>query len=100
MTSCPHCADPVTLIAAIEDPAVIPKILAHLGLRNQSPTLFTGPHPRSLSNGLIPSRCRCIPVQFPNRHSPFAQFPIPLGTRDPQVLVAGWNSRLAACGDR
>ena len=33
MASCLHCGGPVTLIAAIEDPAVIAKILAYLGLR-------------------------------------------------------------------
>ena len=37
MGSCPHCGGPVTLIAAIEDPAVIAKILAHLGLPTKAP---------------------------------------------------------------
>jgi hypothetical protein len=32
MASCPHCGGPLTLIAAIYNPAVIAKILAHLGL--------------------------------------------------------------------
>jgi len=32
MASCAHCGGPVTLIATIEDPEVIAKILAHLGL--------------------------------------------------------------------
>ena len=36
LAACPQCGSPVTLIAAIEEPAVIVKILAHLGL----------PHPR------------------------------------------------------
>ena len=37
MASCPHCGGPLTLIAAIEDPAVIAKILAHLGLPTKAP---------------------------------------------------------------
>lgn len=37
MTSCPHCGGPLTLIAAIEDPAVIAKNLAHLGLHTKAP---------------------------------------------------------------
>ena len=32
MASCPYCGGPLTINAAIEDPAVIAKILAHLGL--------------------------------------------------------------------
>ncbi len=32
MAACPHCGSPLTLIAAIEEPAVIVKSLAHLGL--------------------------------------------------------------------
>ncbi len=37
ITTCPQCGDPLTLIAAIEDPAVIVKILAHLGLPTRAP---------------------------------------------------------------
>jgi hypothetical protein len=37
MTACSHCGGPVTLIATIEDPAVIAKILAHLGLPTKAP---------------------------------------------------------------
>lgn len=37
MTACSHCGGPVTLIATIEDPAVIVKILAHLGLPTKAP---------------------------------------------------------------
>lgn len=36
LTSCPHCGAPLTLIAAIEDPAVIAKNLAHLGLHTKA----------------------------------------------------------------
>ncbi len=32
ITTCPQCGGELTLIAAIEDPAVIRKILTHLGL--------------------------------------------------------------------
>ncbi|MDH5699809.1 MAG: transposase [Nitrospirota bacterium] len=37
MTTCSSCGGPVTLIAAIEDPAVIVKILAHVGLPTRAP---------------------------------------------------------------
>ncbi len=32
MAACPHCGGPLTIIATLEDPAVMAKILAHLGL--------------------------------------------------------------------
>jgi hypothetical protein len=31
ITTCPQCGGPLTILAAIEDPAVIGKILSHLG---------------------------------------------------------------------
>ncbi len=37
MGHCLHCGGPLTLIAAIDDPAVIAKILAHLGLPTKAP---------------------------------------------------------------
>jgi hypothetical protein len=37
MATCPQCAGPLTLIAAIEDQAVIVKILAYLGLPTRAP---------------------------------------------------------------
>jgi hypothetical protein len=37
LTTCPQCSGALTLIAAIEDPAVIVKILAHLGLPTRAP---------------------------------------------------------------
>ena len=37
LTSCPQCSGPFTLIAAIDDPAVVAKILAHLGLPTRAP---------------------------------------------------------------
>ncbi len=37
ITTGPQCGGPLTLIAAIEDPAVIVKILAHLGLPTRAP---------------------------------------------------------------
>ena len=37
MASCPYCGGPLTIIAAIEDPAVIAKILTHLGLPTRVP---------------------------------------------------------------
>ena len=37
LTTCPQCGGELTLIAAIEDPAVIRKILTHLGLPTRAP---------------------------------------------------------------
>jgi len=37
IAACPQCGGPLTLITAIEDPAVIAKILAHLGLPTRAP---------------------------------------------------------------
>ncbi len=37
LTTCPQCGGPLTILAAIEDPAVIVKILAHLGLPTRAP---------------------------------------------------------------
>ena len=37
LATCPQCGGPVTLIAAIEDPAVIVKILSHLDLPTRAP---------------------------------------------------------------
>ena len=34
---CPHCGGSMKIIAAIEEPSVIPKILAHLGLPTRAP---------------------------------------------------------------
>ena len=37
LNTCPQCGGPLTLLAAIEDPAVIIKILTHLGLPTRAP---------------------------------------------------------------
>ncbi len=37
ITTCPQCGGPLTILAAIEDPTVIVKILAHLGLPTRAP---------------------------------------------------------------
>ena len=37
MTTCSQCGGTLTLLAAIEDPAVIIKILSHLGLPTRAP---------------------------------------------------------------
>ena len=37
MTACSKCGGPLTIIAAIVDPPVITKILAHLGLPQRAP---------------------------------------------------------------
>ena len=36
-TTCPQCGGPLTILAAIEEPAVIGKILSHLGLPARAP---------------------------------------------------------------
>jgi hypothetical protein len=37
ITTCPQCGGPLTILAAIEDPAVIGKILSYLGLPTRAP---------------------------------------------------------------
>ena len=37
ITTCPQCGGDLTLLAAIEDPTVIAKILTHLGLPTRAP---------------------------------------------------------------
>ena len=37
ITTCPQCGGTLTLLAAIEDPTVISKILTHLGLPSRAP---------------------------------------------------------------
>ena len=37
MTTCPQCGGPLSILAAIEDPSVILKILSHLGLPTRAP---------------------------------------------------------------
>ena len=37
LTTCPQCGGPLTILAAIEDPSVIIKILSHLGLPTRAP---------------------------------------------------------------
>ncbi len=37
LTTCPQCGGPLTLLAAIDDPAVIIKILSHLGVPTRAP---------------------------------------------------------------
>ncbi len=37
ITTCPQCGGPLTILAAIEDPPVIGKILSHLGLPTRAP---------------------------------------------------------------
>ncbi len=37
LTTCPQCGGALTILAAIEDPAVIIKILTHLGLPSRAP---------------------------------------------------------------
>jgi len=37
ITACPQCGSPLSVLTAIEDPAVIAKILSHLGLPTRAP---------------------------------------------------------------
>ena len=37
MAACPQCGSPLTLIAAIKEPPVMGKMLAHLGLPTRAP---------------------------------------------------------------
>jgi hypothetical protein len=37
LTTCPPCGGPLTILAAIEDPSVIIKILSHLGWPTRAP---------------------------------------------------------------
>ena len=37
LTTCPQCGGPLAILAAIEDPSVIVKILSHLGLPTRAP---------------------------------------------------------------
>jgi hypothetical protein len=37
LTTCSQCGGPLTILAAIEDPSVIVKILSHLGLPTRAP---------------------------------------------------------------
>ncbi len=37
LTTCPQCGDALTILAALEDPSLIGKILAHLGLPTRAP---------------------------------------------------------------
>ena len=52
---CPHCGGPLKIIAAIEHPSVIAKILTHLGLPARAPPDRSRGH-RLIPNGLIPAR--------------------------------------------
>ncbi len=49
---CPQCGGDLKIIAAIEDPAVIVRILTHLRLRCARATAFTGAPARPVSGGL------------------------------------------------
>ena len=69
---CPQCGSTLKIIAAIEHPPVIAKILTHLGLSARAPP---GHRPvtraaiRSIPNGLIPNRypiqCGSAPISAP-----------------------------------
>jgi hypothetical protein len=52
MEQCPQCGGPLKIIAAIEDPTVMAKILAHLGLSIRAPPRATFAVIRSTPKGL------------------------------------------------
>ena len=56
---CPRCGGRLQIIAAIEDPPVIAKILTHLHLPARAPPAITGAGSRSVPSGLI---AHCSPV--------------------------------------
>ena len=49
---CPNCGGALKIIAAIEDPPVIIKILSHLGLSTRAPPPCASSSGRSISNDL------------------------------------------------
>ena len=77
MAACPQCGGPLTLIAAIEGPTVIVKILAHLSLPTRAPPRAPARLDEFLQTASSPPW-----LPLPNRHSPFAQFPIPHATME------------------
>jgi hypothetical protein len=50
---CPKCQGKIRIIAAIEDPKVIKKILDHMGLPSMSPSLYPARGPPSSDQGDI-----------------------------------------------
>jgi hypothetical protein len=52
ITTCPQCGGPLTILAAIEDPSMIIKILSYLGLPIRAPTRGSWP---ALTNACRPS---------------------------------------------
>jgi hypothetical protein len=67
---CPQCGGTLKIIAALEDPTVMAKILTHLGLSISAPPRATFAVIRSTPNGLIQTDPRFTPVQSLSRHSP------------------------------
>ncbi len=63
---------PFSILAAIEDPAVIAKILSHLGLPTRPPPRAPARFDAFMQTAYSPP---WIPVQFRSRHDLCAQFP-------------------------
>ena len=73
ITTCPQYGGPLTILAAIEEPAVISKILAHLGLPTRAPPRAPARLDEFFQTASSPRR---IPVQFlepTDRLCPFSQ---------------------------
>ena len=100
MAACPQCGGPLTLIAAIEGPAVIVKILAHLGLPTRAPPRAPARLDEFLQTASSPPgfRSRTDTPPSPSSPSPPPQgSEIPgmiVGTRPAPARLAGYT----ACG--
>ena len=83
---CPHGGDPLTIIAAIEHPPVIAKILAHLGLPIRAP-------PRSLERPFdrLPMAGSPIDSRFDPVHLPEPTLPPDLHAREAPKRPKTWR---------
>jgi hypothetical protein len=70
MEQCPHYGGTSKIIATLEHPTVMAKLLTHLGLPIRAPPRATFAVIRPTPNGLIPTDPRFTPVQPLSRHSP------------------------------
>ena len=83
ITTCPQCGGPLTILAAIEEPAVIAKILSAPGLAESRATPGTRSPRRILPDSLIPP---LIPVPFLEPTDPLCPVTQPTATNG----VTGW----------
>jgi hypothetical protein len=81
--SCPRCATPMVVLALISDPAVVRKILDHLGLPNSAPPL-------------APARVRPLFDQYEILATPPPDGEFDLSDRRPDASSAGPKARTRA----